>query len=47
MSSDQLSKSNQSIWLKMKLPFGHEQYIPRIIDISADHIQKYSNKSRF
>ncbi|CAF1535970.1 unnamed protein product [Rotaria sp. Silwood1] len=41
-----ITNTNQSIWLKMKSPFGQEQYIPRIIDITADNIQQYKQKSR-
>ncbi|CAF4009232.1 unnamed protein product, partial [Rotaria sp. Silwood1] len=40
-----ITNTNQSIWLKMKSPFGQEQYIPRIIDITADNIQQYKQKS--
>ncbi|CAF3316942.1 unnamed protein product [Rotaria socialis] len=39
-------KNNQSIWLKMKSPFGEEQYIPRIIDITAGNLEQNKNKSR-
>ncbi|CAF1016753.1 unnamed protein product [Rotaria sordida] len=46
MNIPKLSNNNQSIWLKMKSPFGQDQYIPRIIDITADHIQQYKQKSR-
>lgn len=42
-----LSKMNQSAWYKVKSPDGDEEYIPKIMDIKADYLKQYLNKSRF
>lgn len=46
MSKKSSMNNNQSIWLKIKSPFGQEQYIPRIIDITAKSLKNYKNQSK-
>jgi len=47
-SFDDMTKyANESLWIKMKSPFGTEEYIPKLIDINPEQFQFYYDKAKF